>query len=504
MKKKNQNEHDFQKQPIKTGSENKEPENKKKPALKPMHDVEQEKNDNTNISEEIDSKSYSPELAQFLGECMRGMKDQLGQKAISQMTKESFVDYFEKLLADCDADKLVRELNLEEMFGLSKEEDSEEEQSVDDFDDVPLDDLEEDSYGNLILATVELNEDPDAVDSIKFIFPISSVEDDDGEMRSLVLHLIVPYEGMLKKDELSKSAKYQKMQPQPRFLTQDGETFYIISEDTYNAFIEVIEEYGPEGMENPTVEIESEEDLKKIISSSKSKNKKRKSTKSNIRDDGYYEDLCEYWYGGEIYHEKDVIWLDLPKISSGRVSNAFLANLDFYTGLYNPVDITAAKKIKVVNNRRVLSNEEKFEILYNGHNPEFFELLLPAEEVWQIASEYAKTKNTAGYCIVCKNGKFNVPVESFMNDNTFEIDELIVIFNAIACFEIHHKCSAFIIADIGNMQMRTAVRFLKGRVLDWNRRIEQELEAYRKWNPDYNPYDNPYDYPDNGFIDDDE
>jgi hypothetical protein len=90
-----------------------------------------------------------------------------------------------------------------------------------------------------------------------------------------------------------------------------------------------------------------------------------------------------------------------------------------------------------------------------------------------------------------------------MNYETFELDELIVIFNVLPCFLTHHKCASFLVADVGNMQMKTAVRFLKGRVFDWGKRIDQELAMYRKWNPDFDPYEDPYSDPNNSYIDED-
>jgi hypothetical protein len=149
----------------------------------------------------------------------------------------------------------------------------------------------------------------------------------------------------------------------------------------------------------------------------------------------------------------------------------------------------------VSNYRRILSNQEKFEIYYYKLNKDFFEKLTPAEEIWYLASEYAKTMETPGFCVVCLNGKFNVPVESFFNYDTFESEDLITIFNVVGCFPNHHRCAGLLVADIGNMQFHTAVRYCNGHVFDWQKRINQEIEAYRLDNPDFDPYDDPYDNP---------
>jgi len=217
---------------------------------------------------------------------------------------------------------------------------------------------------------------------------------------------------------------------------------------------------------------------------------------SSAREDGYYEDLREYWYDGKIYHEKDVIWLELPKTGNMMgVIKGFSANLDSFASIYSPCDITHAKAIMVSNHRRILSNQEKFEIYYNKLNKDSFEQLTPDEEIWYLANEYAKTMETPGFCVVCLNGKFNVPVESFFNYDALENEDLITIFNVVGCLLNHHRCAGLLVADIGNMQFYTAVRYCNGRVFDWQKRIDQEIEAYRLDNPDFDPYDDPYDNP---------
>jgi hypothetical protein len=47
------------------------------------------------------------------------------------------------------------------------------------------------------------------------------------------------------------------------------------------------------------------------------------------------------------------------------------------------------------------------------------------------------------------------------------------------------------------MQIRTAVRYAKGKVFNWHKRIEQELRVYYLHDSDFNPYDDPYDNPNN-------
>ncbi|MDO4967523.1 MAG: hypothetical protein Q4E70_02030 [Candidatus Saccharibacteria bacterium] len=63
----------------------------------------------------------------------------------------------------------------------------------------------------------------------------------------------------------------------------------------------------------------------------------------------------------------------------------------------------------------------------------------------------------------------------------------------------HHNCIGWIIVDVGNMQINTGVRYLKGRHFDWKKRIEQELESYRLDNPDFDPFADPYDDPTNSY-----
>ena len=45
------------------------------------------------------------------------------------------------------------------------------------------------------------------------------------------------------------------------------------------------------------------------------------------------------------------------------------------------------------------------------------------------------------------------------------------------------------------MQFHTAVRYCNGRVFDWQKRVNQEIEAYMLDNPNFSPYDDPYDNP---------
>ena len=488
MKKKNQNGQKPQSKPVKTSSSEKA----------------------------TDKVDFPPELAEFLGESLRGLAEQMGMKPNDEIPDDVFRKHFAELFKDCDIKKILHELKCDDLFNLQEDYDGKFFQSADEEDDVPtpddftddemsdmdFSDLEKDEYGNTLLSTIVLAGAEEGENFLKFIFP-ALPGDKVADACHLVVHIHVPYIDVISREKLDKSKKYKNMDPPPRFLTQDGEMFYLVSENTYNSFIEAAKECGVT-MDDPSTEIETASDFKAMMKELMANGKAIQGIDSNARKDGYYEDLCEYWYDGKIYHEKDIIWFDLPKLKSGETIQGFMANIDHYgVGLYTPVDITNAKKIKVEGGYRVLSNEEIFEIKYNHQNEDFFRTLLPAEEVWYLASEFAKNQDSPGYCVVCRNGRFNVPIESFMNYETFELDELIVIFNALPCFLTHHKCASFLVADVGNMQMKTAVRFLKGRVFDWGKRIDQELAMYRKWNPDFDPYEDPYSDPNNSYIDED-
>jgi hypothetical protein len=485
MKKKNQTEQKAQNQPVKTGSSEKA----------------------------IDKVDFPPELADFLGESLRGIREQLGLKPEDSIPIDALREHFQKLFKDSNIEKLLCELKCDKLFGLQEDYDGKFYQSVDDEEDVPspddftdeeisdmdFSDLDKDQYGNTVLSTIVLAGAEEGEDFLDYIFP-ALPGDKEAEAHHLVIHVYVPYIDVVRQEELEDLAKkYKEMKQAPRVLTQDGEIFFVLDENTYQSFLEAARECGV-NMDEKAKEVETVDDFKTMMRELTANGEVIHGIDSNARADGYYEDLCEYWYDGVIYHEKDVIWFELPKLRAGERIQGFVANLDHYGKLYTGVDVTRAKTIKVEGGYRVLSKEEIFEIKYNHQNEDFFRQLLPAEEVWYLASEYAKTKDTPGYCVVCRNGKFNVPIESFMNYETFEFDELIEVFNILPCFLTHHKCQSFLVADVGNMQMKTAVRFLKGRTFDWGKRVEQEIDMYHKYNPDFDPYEDPYSDPNNSYI----
>ena len=51
------------------------------------------------------------------------------------------------------------------------------------------------------------------------------------------------------------------------------------------------------------------------------------------------------------------------------------------------------------------------------------------------------------------------------------------------------------------MPTRTWIRPHKGTIIDWARRRDQEVAAYRKLcDPNFDPYDDPYDDPNCGWM----
>lgn len=445
-------------QSVKTDSEKKDSAKKKsekKPELnEPLYDISIDKDGNADVVSEkaIEEIDYPPELAEFLGEALRNLHDQLGLGDDEPIPDDTLNEFFGKMVK-------------------GEELDDPEDFSDDDLMSADFSGLDKDEYGNSLLASFDLPGPEDAVGVAKFVFS-ALLGDEDAETCKLAVHVNVPFLKKVKPEELPTKEEAIKITPPPRYLTRDRKEYYLVAENTFQAFVEAIRECGLCGAEGMPLE------------------------EAEAHPDGYDPEMMEYWYDDKIYHEKDVIWFELPRTLNmfGRMKG-FAANLDSFIPLYVPVDITNAKKIKVENYRRVLSEKEKFDIKYYGKNIEFFEQLLPYEEVWHLASEYAKKQETPGYCVVCLNGKYNVPVESIINPVTYESDDLLEVFNAITCPPFHHRCAGMIIADIGNMQMQTAVRYCNGKNLDWKKRVEQELNAYRLHDSDYNPYDDPYDNP---------
>lgn len=214
------------------------------------------------------------------------------------------------------------------------------------------------------------------------------------------------------------------------------------------------------------------------------------------RPNGFYDDYREYWYDGTPYYEGDVVWIGMPSTKSAYGMKGFIANIDNYSSLYVPCDVTNVMNVRVENHRRVPSKEEMYELAVSGRSAEFYTRLTVNEKVWYLASTKAKTVNTPGYALVCLNGKFYVPVIGIVNKKLPEVDNLLMIFNVVPCRPTHHACYGVMIADIGNMQTCTGVRYFNGKHFDWHKRISQEIAAYKKYNPSFDPYDDPYDNPD--------
>ena len=230
---------------------------------------------------------------------------------------------------------------------------------------------------------------------------------------------------------------------------------------------------------------------------------------AQAREDGYYDDLMEYWYAGRMYHEKDAIWVNLRDLLKDPnqdpdqeqeerpqtlgATDFFVFNADLVGVEHTPINISGVKDVKVENFRRVLSAREQLELEDYEQNRDLYETLTPNEEVWYLATEQAKKENDAGVVVVCLNGKFYMPVETKINPHTSEVEGYISLFNAVPCFTTHHACIGDVVLDVGNMQVHTGVRYLKGRHIDWNKRIEQELKAYRMDSEDYDPFGDPYD-----------
>lgn len=311
-------------------------------------------------------------------------------------------------------------------------------------------------------------------------FPINF--DEEAVKNNAVVNVLIPFINMFSLDMVTPESKYYNKKG--LFLT-NGVNAYEIHAETFKDYEELRRKLGI---------------TDQVI----------RTGNSLPRKDGYYADTKEYWRNGKKYHEGDVIWFDVQKTNNtpGMIRE-YLANLSSDTDKeYLACDITYARNVEEKNHRRVLPKQELlYSHLYNM-DKEFLETLMPSEEIWCIASRYAKTKDVPGYCVVCKNGFFNILVESFFNENTFENESLIVYFNVVNCQPTHHACLGVISADVGNMKVSTGVRYLKGSVFNWQKRINQEIEVYREMNPDFSPYDDPYskpydDFYGDGFYDDD-
>ena len=72
-------------------------------------------------------------------------------------------------------------------------------------------------------------------------------------------------------------------------------------------------------------------------------------------------------------------------------------------------------------------------------------------------------------------------------------------FNVVSCTPIHHQLVAVLVADIGNIQLQTAIRYQNGAVFDWHKRFNQEIAAYQLKKPNFDPFADPYDDPSNAY-----
>lgn len=264
-----------------------------------------------------------------------------------------------------------------------------------------------------------------------------------------------------------------------------GDEYYFTTEEVFNVVIDNAERCG-------VTIIRSEDDDKSLA---------KAISAAHPRKDGYYDDLREYWYEGCIFHEKDVIWFT-PLYQDPKEKydpRPVLMNIDAdQEPLFVPCDITRAKKRNIVieNGHRVLNNEETFEVYQKPNLKKLYDTPTTDEYVFWLAKEYAKTQDTVGYAVVCFDGKFYVPCESFFDESLLDFDHLIVMFNAVPCLPAHHLYAGTLQADIGNMTMRVHVRCHKGSILNWATRRDQEILASKKVRYEsYSPYDDPYDDP---------
>ena len=458
-------------------------------------------------NEELDNVDYPPEFAEYLGMLFEGIHESLGLSENEEIPEEVINEYIAKLVANADIEKLIQELNLGKVFGMEDAKGAEEEtfQSEDSEPDVPeqesllpidfsdeelikmaIEDLPVESDGTRVWMTSDLEAPEGAIGRIKLVVPV--ITDEEMVKNKVVFRITVPYVEEVKFEDVEKNEDIIK--DKPCIGTGDG-VFYVIAEETLKSYDELMVLAGYDTSERD--KIPEDQSILDAVKSELSQ--------FAPRENGYYEDLMEYWYNGKVYHEKDVIWLEVPSTRTvlGNMKG-FLANQSS-DGFLTAVDISNVKGVEIKNGRKVLTNNEKFEIMYQNQKISFFEQPTPAEETWWLAKEYAKTKDSIGYAVVCLKGKFYIPVEDFVNFQACEIDSLAIIFNVIHCMPTHHACVALIVGDIGNLQLQTFVRYHKGGIFDWQHRFDQEMKMMRKYNPDFDPYDDPYDSPDYGMFD---
>ncbi len=476
------------------------PEPKKKSGREPnepLYDVAVSPDGDIDVvsEEALEDVDYPPKFAEYLGVLFEGIRESLGLSDDEEIPDEVANEYIAKLLSGVDIEKLVHELEAEEFFGIEEEKEGEKFESEEDETEVPDDFTDEELMsmaiselpveedGTRIWVTSELNAPEGTIGRIKLVIPV--ITDEEMIENNVVFHVSVPYFKVIPFAEVEKDESILKDNP---CIGCADRNFYLITDETLKSYEEIMELAGQSTKTEKLPEDESFIDaVEKSID------------KFASRPDGYYDDVMEYWFHGQIYHEKDVIWLEVPSTRNlmGNMKG-FLANQDI-DGFFTPIDISDVRDVVIKDGRKVLSNREIFEIKYKNQNVEFFEQPTPAEETWWLAKNYAKTKDSIGYAVVCLRGKFYIPVECFTNFRALELDYLAVVFNCINCMPTHHACAAMILGDIGNMQLQTFVRYKLGGIFDWEHRSEQELRMIRKYNANYDPYDDPYDSPDYGM-----
>lgn len=443
-----------------------EPDKTRREPNEPRFDVAVAQDGSYDVVSEKDYESmdYPEEMVKILAELYDGLYDALGIEDGEEIPQEILNEYTEKILAGVDIEKLVEEIKAGKIFGLNEEE-------------KPVELVEED--GIKYLPDITLAEPEGTIG--KYVFDISVDSDEEMKKDNVHVRLITPYIDAISFEDAEKDPK--KLEGRPTIGMSEG-VYYIFAKETMNSIVEIMEKYGHEA------EVQTTNDPEAFFNSVREKLKQ-----FAARPDGYYEDTMEYWYNGEIYHEKDVIWLEVPATRNimGHMKG-FLANQD-PDGFLQPINIGAVGNIKIENGRKILTDEDVMKIEYQHQRKEFFEQPTPGEWTWWLAKEFAKTKDSIGYAIVCLNGNFYTPVE-------LELDYLNVVFNVANCMPTHHACAAMIIGDLGNMQMETFVKYKKGGIFIWKHRIDQELKMIHRYNKDYDPYDDPYDSPNYGLSSD--
>ncbi|MBQ6486289.1 hypothetical protein IJI76_00985 [Candidatus Saccharibacteria bacterium] len=455
----------------------KEKEKEKKPEVlklnEPSHDVMVDENGDLDIVPEdvLESIDFPPEFAEFLGDAVRQLREIHGipeEEDIPQELLNSLAEQLLRISEESPSSEMLAggiETEPENVTGGGVVMPSENQERIE-FTEEDLENLTPEENGSLVFENFQI--DPPfgcKAESwpnwLALELPISGNK--LAEENNVLVRIFVPYLKKVSMEEVE-ADPYLIAGSQSVFA---DDYFHLIDNETYDEYTDIMVYCGQCDNQafNPEEVQPFAEKLANILDVAPYEK----------RENGYYEDLCEYWYNGEIYHEGDVIWIDIPYTHSAYgTTKGFVANLDAYGDFYTP------RSISFVRDSDIEIDED------DGH-------AYDQKRVWQLATEYAKTKTTIGYAVVCLNKHFNIPVESMYNTWTGEAENLIVMFNVITCRPTHHRCCGIVIADVGNMQLVTGIRYYNGGTFNWDRRIKQELAAYRKYDPTYNPYDDPYD-----------